>query len=42
VQACPTGALFDKGSTVSEMERDRSRLEFIVTAREKNLWLAPD
>jgi len=42
VQACPTGALFHKGSTVSEMERDRSRLEFIVTAREKKLWVAPD
>ena len=35
VQACPTGAKFHKGSTVAEMERDRSRLEFIVTAREK-------
>jgi bidirectional [NiFe] hydrogenase diaphorase subunit len=42
VQACPTGALFYKGSTVSEMERDRSRLEFLVTAREKKLWVAPD
>ena len=42
VQACPTGALFDKGSTVGEMERDRSRLEYIVTAREKKLWVAPD
>jgi bidirectional [NiFe] hydrogenase diaphorase subunit len=42
VQSCPTGALFYKGSTAGEMERDRSRLEFIVTAREKNLWLAPD
>jgi bidirectional [NiFe] hydrogenase diaphorase subunit len=42
VQSCPTGALFHKGSTVSEMERDRSRLEFIVTAREKKLWVAPD
>lgn len=42
VQACPTGALFHKGSTVSEMERDRSRLEFIVNAREKSLWVAPD
>ncbi|SPE52425.1 NAD-reducing hydrogenase subunit HoxU [Verrucomicrobia bacterium] len=42
VQACPTGALFYKGSTVAEMERDRSRLEFIVTAREKKLWVAPD
>ena len=35
VQACPTGALFHKGATVGEMERDRTRLEFIVTAREK-------
>lgn len=42
VQACPTGALFHKGSTVAEMERDRSRLEFIVTAREKKLWVSPE
>ncbi len=42
VQACPTGALFHKGSTVGEMERDRSKLEFIVTAREKGQWIAPD
>ncbi|HEV2455773.1 MAG TPA: bidirectional hydrogenase complex protein HoxU [Verrucomicrobiae bacterium] len=42
VQACPTGALFHKGSTASEMVRDRSRLEYIVTAREKKLWVAPD
>jgi bidirectional [NiFe] hydrogenase diaphorase subunit len=42
VQACPTGALFHKGSTVSEMQRDRSRLEFIVNAREKQQWIAPD
>jgi bidirectional [NiFe] hydrogenase diaphorase subunit len=39
VQACPTGALFLQGSTVSEMERDRTRLEFIVTAREKKQWI---
>jgi bidirectional [NiFe] hydrogenase diaphorase subunit len=39
LQACPTGALFRKGSTVAEMERDRTRLEFIVTAREKKQWL---
>jgi bidirectional [NiFe] hydrogenase diaphorase subunit len=38
VQACPTGALFHRGSTVSEMERDRTRLEFIVNAREKKQW----
>ena len=40
VQACPTGALFYKGSTVAEMERDRTKLEFIVIAREKKLWNA--
>ena len=39
VQACPTGALFDQGSTVAEMERDRSKLEFIVNAREKKQWI---
>ena len=42
VQACPTGALFHKGSTTGEMERDRSKLEFIVTAREKKQWIAED
>ncbi len=42
VQSCPTGALFHKGSTVAEMERDRTKLEFIVNAREKKLWVAPD
>jgi len=40
VMACPTGALFYKGATVAEMERDRSKLEFIVTAREKKQWIA--
>lgn len=40
VMACPTGALFYKGATVSEMERDRTRLEFIVNAREKRQWSA--
>jgi len=39
VQSCPTGALFHKGSTVCEMTRDRGKLEFIVTAREKKEWI---
>ncbi|GBF80682.1 bidirectional hydrogenase complex protein HoxU [Aphanothece sacrum] len=38
VDACPTGAIFRKGSTVAEKERDRSKLEFIVNAREKHEW----
>jgi bidirectional [NiFe] hydrogenase diaphorase subunit len=39
VQACPTGAIFRRGSTVGEMVHERSRLEFIVTAREKKQWI---
>ncbi|HXQ80956.1 MAG TPA: bidirectional hydrogenase complex protein HoxU [Opitutaceae bacterium] len=38
VLACPTGALFSRGSTVGEMTRDRTKLEFIVNAREKKQW----
>ena len=40
VMSCPTGALFNKSSTVGEMERDRGKLEFIVTAREKKQCIA--
>ena len=40
VMSCPTGALFQKGSAVGESERHREKLEFIVTARDKNLWNA--
>ncbi len=39
VQACPTGAIFRQGATVAEMKKDRTKLEFIVTAREKKQWL---
>jgi bidirectional [NiFe] hydrogenase diaphorase subunit len=39
VQACPTGALFRQGSTVAEMHKDRERLNFLMTAREKKQWL---
>jgi bidirectional [NiFe] hydrogenase diaphorase subunit len=39
VQSCPTGALFYKGVTVAEMERERDKLEYIVTAREKKQWI---
>jgi bidirectional [NiFe] hydrogenase diaphorase subunit len=38
VQACPTGAIFHQGCTVDEMERDPTRLAFLVTAREKKQW----
>jgi bidirectional [NiFe] hydrogenase diaphorase subunit len=36
--ACPTGAIFRQGSTVSEMNHDRGRLDFLVDAREKQQW----
>jgi len=38
VTACPTGALFYQGSTVGEMVHDRTRIEFIVNARQKRQW----
>ena len=40
VQVCPTGALFSKGKTVAEMRKDRRFLRYIVTGREKKLWIA--
>jgi bidirectional [NiFe] hydrogenase diaphorase subunit len=39
LQACPTGAIFAQGSTVSESRHDRSVLGFLVTAREKKQWI---
>ena len=38
VMSCPTCALFGKGATAGESDRDRSKLEFIVNAREKKQW----
>jgi bidirectional [NiFe] hydrogenase diaphorase subunit len=38
VQVCPTGALFQKGSTVSEMEKRHDFLSWIMEGREKNEW----
>ena len=35
VQVCPTGAMFLKGKTVAEMQKDRSFLKYIVGARER-------
>lgn len=40
VEVCPTGALFRKKSAVGEMEHDKEKIEFIVTAREKSQWIA--
>ena len=38
VSACPTGALFNKGATAAEMQHDRTRLEYIINARDKHQW----
>jgi bidirectional [NiFe] hydrogenase diaphorase subunit len=38
VQACPTGALSGKGSTVAEMEKDRQKLSFLSRARNTRRW----
>lgn len=39
LMACPTGAIFTQGSTVAEMTKERSKLEFLTTARQKKEWL---
>jgi bidirectional [NiFe] hydrogenase diaphorase subunit len=39
VNACPTGALFRQGSTVAELTKDREKLAFLMTAREKKQWI---
>jgi bidirectional [NiFe] hydrogenase diaphorase subunit len=42
VLVCPTGALFEKGATVAEMEKQRDFLKYIVTARQKKEWVSPE
>ena len=38
VQVCPTGALHDKGMSVSEMEKQQDFLGWILDGRNKNEW----
>jgi bidirectional [NiFe] hydrogenase diaphorase subunit len=38
VNSCPTGALFLKGSGISEMVKDRGRLRLLSTARREGVW----
>lgn len=38
VQVCPTGALFDKGATVAEMNKDHEFVGWIVNGRTKKEW----
>jgi bidirectional [NiFe] hydrogenase diaphorase subunit len=37
--ACPTGAIIKQGSTIAETEKDRTKLEFLVRAREEHQWI---
>ncbi len=37
VQACPTGALFRQGATVSEMVKDKQLLAWLVTVRQQKI-----
>jgi bidirectional [NiFe] hydrogenase diaphorase subunit len=38
VAVCPTGALFEKGATISEMEKRTDFLSYIVHARKNREW----
>ncbi|MEY2833424.1 MAG: hypothetical protein RLZZ574_2683 [Cyanobacteriota bacterium] len=40
MMACSTGAIFAQGTTVGEMTKERSKLEFINTARKKGEWIS--
>ena len=39
VDACPTGALFLRGTTVGEAEKHRERLAYVGAARRERRWL---
>ncbi|HZP48251.1 MAG TPA: bidirectional hydrogenase complex protein HoxU [Vicinamibacterales bacterium] len=39
VRVCPTGALFEKGTTAGSPRKDRSFLTYLKTARERKLWI---
>lgn len=38
VLVCPTGALFERGVTVAEMTKDKSKLDFLSHARRERVW----
>jgi bidirectional [NiFe] hydrogenase diaphorase subunit len=42
VLVCPTGTLFEKGATISEMEKNTDFLKYIVTARTNREWINHD
>jgi bidirectional [NiFe] hydrogenase diaphorase subunit len=42
VLVCPTGALFKKGESIAEMEKQTAFLKYIVTARRKGEWISTE
>jgi bidirectional [NiFe] hydrogenase diaphorase subunit len=36
--ACPTGAIFEQGTTVAHLDHHRNKLESLIQAREKHQW----
>ncbi len=39
VLVCPTGALFKRGVSVAELQKDKSHLEFLIQAKVKKQWI---
>jgi bidirectional [NiFe] hydrogenase diaphorase subunit len=39
VRVCPTGALFEKGASIGEMQKERGFIKYIVNARNKREWV---
>jgi bidirectional [NiFe] hydrogenase diaphorase subunit len=39
VSVCPTGALFNKGATIGEMQKEHDFIKFIMNARNKHEWV---
>jgi len=42
VLVCPTGALFKKGESIAEMEKQTAFLKYIVTARRTGEWISTE
>jgi bidirectional [NiFe] hydrogenase diaphorase subunit len=38
VQVCPTGALFEKGIPITEIQKQHDFLRWIIDGREKKIW----
>jgi bidirectional [NiFe] hydrogenase diaphorase subunit len=39
VRVCPTGAIFQKGATIGEMQKEHGFIKFIVNARKNREWV---